>query len=109
MPIPRSTGNASFAPGAVANFTFAAVTFTAITTGTTVVTQLTVPRSFKIQRVTSVVFATQPQAGLVIGTPFVTGNEPSDPSQNMILNIPITNATTGTLTPTSSKIFVTQD
>lgn len=109
MALPRSTAQSSFAPGAVANMTFANVTFTAVTAAATVATVLSVPRTFKPQRVTAVVFTTPLQSGLVAGTPYITGNAPSDGGANYSVNIPITNATAGTLTPTAQTIRVFQD
>jgi len=111
MAIPRSTANSAPAPSAVANFTFANVTFTAVGAGATVSTVLNLPRSFKPQKAVQVVIAGL-QSGLTVGQAWVSGNAPScsgcSPA-NYQLNIPISNATAGTLTPTAQKIFVTQD
>lgn len=110
MALPRSTAQSSFAPGAVANWTFTNVTFSSVGAGTTVVTQISVPRSFKPQRVTSVVFTTPALGtGLVVGTPYISGNAPSDPGQQYFVNIPISNVTASPITPTAGTIRVFQD
>jgi len=109
MALPRSTAVAAFAPSAVANMTFSNITFTSVTANTTTVFTYTVPQTFKPQRATSVVFTVQPPAGLVIGTPYISGNARSDGGANYSVNIPISNVTVGNLTPNSSTIRVFQD
>lgn len=111
MSLPRSSAQVSQAPGAVANFTFANVTFTAVTNGTTAVTQLNMPRSFKPQKPIQVVLGAL-QSGLSIGNPYVTGNSPSCSScspANYVLNIPITNSSAAPITPTAQTVRVIQD
>jgi hypothetical protein len=111
MSLPRSSSQVSQAPGAVANFTFANVAFTPVTTLATVVTTLNLPRSFKPQKPIQVVLGNV-GSGLTVGNPYVTGNAPSCSScspSNYVLNIPITNATAGTLTPTTQTVRVIQD
>lgn len=111
MSIPRSSAQSAPAPSAVANFTYANVTFLAVGAGATVNTVLALPRTFKPQKAIQVVVAGL-QSGLSVGSCYVSGNSPSCSSctpNYYQLNIPITNSTAGSLTPTAQKIFVTQD
>lgn len=104
MSLPRSSAQAAQAPTAVANFTFATVTFTSVPANSTSVTVLALPRSFKPQKGVYVVPSTAFQAGITMGTPYVTGNTPS-----YSLNIPFSNNTVGALVPTAQVIRVVQD
>jgi hypothetical protein len=104
MALPRSSAQAAQAPSAVANFTFANVTFASVPLNSTSVTTLALPRSFKPQKGVYVVPSAAFQAGITMGTPYVTGNTPS-----YILNIPFSNNTAGALVPTSQAIRVVQD
>lgn len=104
MALPRSSAQAAQAPSAVANFTFANVTFTSVPANSTAATVLTLPRSFKPQKGVYVVPSAAFQAGISMGTPFVTGNTPT-----YSLNIPFSNNTAGALVPTAQAIRVVQD
>lgn len=109
MALPRSTAQAAQAPTAVANFTFANVTFTSVPANSTSVTVLALPRSFKPQKGVYVVPSAAFQAGITMGTPYVTGNAPSDGGANYSVNIPFSNNTVGPLVPTAQVIRVVQD
>lgn len=104
MALPRSTAQAAQAPTAVVNFTFASVTFTSVPANSTAVTVLALPRSFKPQKGVYVVPSAAFQAGISMGTPYVTGNSPT-----YSINIPFSNNTVGALVPTSQVIRVVQD
>lgn len=104
MALPRSSAQAAQAPSAVVNFTLTSVTFTSVPANSTAVTVLALPRSFKTQRGVYVVPSAAFQAGISMGTPYVTGNSPS-----YSLNIPFSNNTVGALVPTAQVIRVVQD
>lgn len=109
MALPRSTAQVAVAPSAVANFTFANVVFTSVPANSTAVTVLALPRSFRPQKGVYVVPSAAFQAGITMGTPYVTGNAPSDGGANYSVNIPFSNNTIGALVPTSQAIRVVQD
>lgn len=110
MALPRTSVQQTFS-AAAGRIPAANDTFTAITTGTTTVFTFALPRSFKPQRPTRVLFPAGLQAGLSVGPPTVTGNSPSTGAsvKGYTLNLPISNNSGGTLTPTAQKITVIQD
>lgn len=108
---PRTTAWSAPAPSAVCNFTYANVTFTAVGAGATVLTTLNLPRTFKPQKAIQVVIGAL-QSGLSVGQPYVTGNAPSCSAcspANYVINIPITNSSGSSITPTAQTIRVVQD
>lgn len=109
MAIPRSAATVANAPSASVR-TSANLTVSAIAAGATTVFTLPLPRSFKPNKPVDVVFPSGLQSGLVVGNCTITGNSPSTgaTTKGYTLNIPITNTTASSATPTAGLVYCTQ-
>lgn len=111
MALPRSTGQTAAPYSAVCNFTFANVTFTSVPAGSSAVTSLALPRSFKPQKAVQVVVMGTFQPGILMGNAWISGNSPTSGATPAFysINLPFSNSTAGALVPTSQTVRVIQD
>ena len=108
MAYPRSTARVANAPAAYFQ-TSETEAWSAIGAGATVNFTFQVPRMFKPFKPVDIIVLSGIQNGLIIGYAIVTGNAPSDPGGYYTLNIPITNTTAGSLTPTGTVLIAIQE